>query len=594
MLLKLVVAPAIVVLWVCGAAVAQEAGSARRESAVLRGTVVNALTHQPLGRALVLSGDSRFATMTDERGRFEMVFKEKKAAPEATPRFFPQNPQNLGSPPAVLDVAGDAVALAQSQTPTLDRPEYLLARKNGFLFESEGMSGVAIARDQEEVTISLMPEAHVVGHVTLVGGEGAEGMQVKLFKRQVQAGRSRWIGAGQVEARSDGEFRFADVEPGSYKLFSEELLDRDPVTSDPRGQLYGYPPLYYPAAADFASGAVIQLAAGETFQAVLSSERRKYYPVRIGLTNAVTGFMPEITVSRAGHEGPGYSLGYNFRDGTIMGSLPDGNYTVKVLSRAQSVLAGMANVAVHGGPLTGAMIALVSGSSIDVRVNEEFSHSQGNGQGEAAQAVQNAVSQKQHRANYVQVTLVPVEEFDVRAEYSAQQPNDPEKEGLVIESVPPGRYRVHAQTPLGYVASVRCGDTDLQHSNLEIGLGAKAAPIEVTLRDDGAEVDGSVVELAKRNQGATGSGFPSVQAGVVYLVPMLEGGDMTFAWVQPNGDFQFPQVPPGSYRVLAFDRQQTNLEYMNDEAMARYDAQVITLVPGQREHLRVSLAGRSE
>ena len=89
--------------------------------------------------------------------------------------------------------------------------------------------------------------------------------------------------AGSAEVKSDGEFRFADLEAGNYKLFSAELNDRDPVTSDPReGQCLGYPPDYYPGATDFAGGAVIHLAAGETFQATLTPEKRRYYPVHIG------------------------------------------------------------------------------------------------------------------------------------------------------------------------------------------------------------------------------------------------------------------------------------------------------------------------
>jgi hypothetical protein len=48
------------------------------EKTVLRGTVVNVITHEPIGRAVVKSQDGRYARMTNERGRFEMVFKEKK------------------------------------------------------------------------------------------------------------------------------------------------------------------------------------------------------------------------------------------------------------------------------------------------------------------------------------------------------------------------------------------------------------------------------------------------------------------------------------------------------------------------------------
>src|SRR5215813_7571280 len=40
----------------------------------LRGTVINSVTHEPVPHALVLSTDSRFATMADDRGHFEFPF----------------------------------------------------------------------------------------------------------------------------------------------------------------------------------------------------------------------------------------------------------------------------------------------------------------------------------------------------------------------------------------------------------------------------------------------------------------------------------------------------------------------------------------
>jgi len=65
---------------------------------------------------------------------------------------------------------------------------------------------------------------------------------VELYRRQVREGREHWDPAGMAMSRSDGEFRFAELSPGSYKLLTHELLDRDPLTFNPRGQLFGYPP----------------------------------------------------------------------------------------------------------------------------------------------------------------------------------------------------------------------------------------------------------------------------------------------------------------------------------------------------------------
>jgi len=48
--------------------------------------------------------------------------------------------------------------------------------------------------------------------------------------------------------------------------------------------------------------------------------------------------------------------------------------------------------------------------------------------------------------------------------------------------------------------------------------------------------------------------------------------------------------------VLAFDRQQPDLEYASEEALSKYEAkaQVIRVVAGQKEHLQLPLITQGE
>lgn len=554
------------------------AGASQAE--VLRGTVVNGLTREPIGRALVVSPDNRFATMTDDRGRFEFRI----------PSVDSGHADQASGTPGVI-----GAGTGQPQPVTSNRPNFLTARKNGFLFDNNGMQGVSITPEQSDVTIALVPEARIVGHVILAGSEEASGMRVQLYRRQVREGRAHWDPTGNAEVRSDGEFRFADLSAGSYKVFTEESLDRDPVTSNRRAQVFGYPPVYYPAAADFVGAAVIQLAAGETFQATLSPVKREYYPVKIGITNAAVGVQPEVEVWRQGHEGPGYSLGYDFRDGTIGGSLPNGNYTVQVVSRGTNSSMGIANISVNAGPLSGAMMTLVPSVAIILRVTEQFQHPAPKMTSAFSNDSQSFTA-NERRPNYLQATLVPVEEFGLKPTYSLRPPTGPEDESLVFENVPPGRYRVRVESGVGYAAAIDCGGTDLQRMPLDVGFGASPPPIEVTVRDDGADVQGSVAGLpTSGNRDA--AVYPSSQMlGAVYFVATTDGGQMKQAWFQADGKFQVQQLPPGTYRVLAFEKQQPELEFANEELMSRYNskAQVISVVPGQSENLRLSVITGNE
>lgn len=562
---------------------AQSSSAAVEQPDRLRGTVVNRLTQEPIGRALVFSPDNRFAAMTDDRGRFEFTF-----APV-------ERQQTGGSSGGSNFQAQPTFPTAQMLPPGTDRPGQLMARKNGFL-PLPGHETVLVRPEQQELTISMVPEARVIGHVILPGADGSDSMQVELYRRQVREGREHWESAGTAMSRADGEFRFADLSAGSYKLFTHELLDRDPLTFNPRGPLFGYPPIYYPAAADFATSAVIRLSPGETFQASLSPTKREYYPVKLGIANGGPGLQEQIQVWPQGNEGPGYSLGYDFRDGSIQGMLPNGTYTLEVSTYGPNAMSGGSNITVAGAALTGPVVTLVPASSIAVSVREQFQRTPAASTVTVGDASGQMFTASARRPNYLQVTLMP-EGFGQKQDVSLRPPLGPEDDSLVLENVAPGRYHVRVDTSIGFVSSTTSGETDLQRHLLVVGPGAAPPQIEVTVRDDGAEVQGTIEGI--KNDEDRGAEFftPGQAQANVYFVPMSgSGGQLKEAWVSVGGKFQAEQLPPGTYRVLAFDRQQQDLEYASDEAMRQFDskAQVISVVPGQKVQLRLSLITASE
>jgi hypothetical protein len=563
---------------------AQGNGGMVQSADVLRGTVVNSVTHEVVGRALVFSPDNRFATMTDERGHFEFTFArtEGEHASSFTSAFSGRS-----------DVLSTGIPQAP-QTGT-DRPGQLIARKTGFLARSRRQA-IQLSTEQHELTISLVPEGRIIGHVILPGADGTDRVQVDLYRQQVREGRERWEQAGNTMSRADGEFRFAELPAGSYKLFTNELPDRDPVTSNPRGQLFGYPPVYYPGASDFATAAVIRLSAGETFQASLSPVRREYYPVKVGIANNGSGQQPQIEVWPQGNEGPGYSLGYNFRDGTIQGSLPNGTYTVHVATYGANALSGTSNITVAGAAVSQQVVTLSPSISIVVSVREEFQHAQGPSTMTVTNQFGRTFTASGRRPNYLQVTLVPAEESGTRPEISLPPPAGPEDESLVLENVTPGRYRVRVDTAVGFVSSIESGGTDLQRQPLVVGAGAAPPPIEVTVRDDGAEVEGTIEGASGSETANTRVASPGQFQRMVYFLPTDSSGQWKQAFVFPDGKFQVSQLALGTYRVLAFDRPQQDLGYASEEVMRQYDskAQVISVVPGQKVQLRLALIPSGE
>jgi hypothetical protein len=557
--------------------------SDRQPAETLHGTVLNRLTQEPVGRALVYSPDNRFATMTDDRGNFQFEFH----------RVEPKTPAGTAA-------AGGPGVLAYtfgSVTQSVDRPYQLGARKNGYLFDPNDNNMVSVDPQQNEVTLFVVPEARIVGRVLLPEAENPAGMLVHLYQRQVRDGEAHWEEhGGPGQARSNGEFRFANLPAGSYKIFTEEFLDRDPVTSDPRGQLFGYPPVFYPGAADFASAAVIRLEAGETFQASVSPAKREYYAVKLGIANVNPGIQPEVRVWRQGHEGPGYSLGYDFREGKISGLLPNGVYAVELTSRGPDTLIGTANITVGGGPASG-VVTLLPSASVSIVVNEEFQQARPGYIGSISDESGHSFTVSSRRPSYLQIRLVPVDEFGVKQPIFPRQPSGPEDASLVFEGVPPGQYKVRAEATFGYVSAIGSGGSDLQRLPLQISSGSAPPPIEVTVRDDGAGVDGTVMAPGARDsQRATGRADTPGSGGIVYFVPTSNGGQPKEAWISADGSFRMQQLPPGDYRVMAFEHKPSEFQYANEEWMSRYDAksQVISLLAAQTQHLRVPLIMGSE
>jgi len=559
-----IAASAVFVSWamLCGSARAQStagSSSSTDSGSSIRGRVLNRKTREPISRALVFSMDQQYAMLTDGEGRFEFKF----------PPLEPEPKEDFTAPP-------DASVLRARQLRMMrnSRPAMFQARKPGFLDSRADLSNGRVMPNQSEVVIYLDPESMIIGHVELPSSEVGMRIRLELYRREIREGLEQWQSTHHFTTWADGEFRFCNLPAGTYKLRTTEELDRDPLTFTPGGQLYGYPPVFFPAATDFASATAIQLAEGMTFQANLSPIRHGYYPVKIPIANGIMAQSMSIQVYPVGHAGPGYSLGYNSREQLIQGMLPDGNYTLEAVSQGQPGSTGFLNFSVGPGSSDGPVLNLIPNTALTVAVKEEFNSGQSVFMEERALPDGRAESVGRRRVN-VQVMLMPIEEFGSGETRMSEPGEGTEEHALVVQNVRPGRYRVRVQAGAGYAASIMSGGTDLLRQPLVVGLGGWGSPIEVTLRDDGAEVDGKVEDESQ---------------DYVYFVP-LSGGPGQFRQTvsAPDGSFGLAQVPPGTYRVLAFDRQQDDLAYTDAEALRKLESkgQVIQVDAGQKEHLRL-------
>ena len=444
----------------------------------IRGIVINSLTREPIARALVSSPGNRLATLTNSEGRFEFILP--------------------GVDPASAGGSGPNASPGRSI-----RSYSLMARKPGFLTDPNSQGSNIRTDTSKDLTLALTPEAVIVGTVTLPTAEAPDSIALQIFRRQVQDGRAHYVPAGSAQSTLDGQFRFSDLPAGTYKLLTNELLDRDPLTADPfasdsRGPLFGYPPVYYQRASDFGSASTIQLAAGQTQNVNLSLVKQPYYRVKVPVVVPVTDGGENgvsVEVYAQGHKGPGFSLGYNNRDRAIEGMLPDGSYTIEASSSGPNHVTGLETLTVKGAPgdgrtIDGPRMTLVPNGSIPVNVREEFTSAARDG---------NAALRKPH--DYLSTALESADDFGMGGDVPLRSPTGFGDGSLAIEGAPPGLYWVRVQSSRGYPASIRSGNLDLLHQPLLVGVGGGASPIEITMRDDTAEITVQLRELHSQRQG---------------------------------------------------------------------------------------------
>jgi hypothetical protein len=542
-----------------GAALAQESGTAPAMVTVtstVHGGVVNKTTKEPIARALVTANGEQFAAMTDDRGQFEITMQQQ----------FPKMASGTMN-------------------------GFFQARKPGFLPVNRPWSirtsvGGTQTEQPSAVTIELVPEGRIVGHVNVPGSEGEVRIECQLYRREMREGRESWQPAMNFTSWSDGEFRFSELQAGTYKLITHEQMDRDSMVPAPGMQMYWYPPIYYSNTTDFSGATPIVVKAGETAQVNLTVERRAYYPVRIPVANPPAIPRMNLLVYPMGRWGPGWSLGYNPREQSIEGILPDGNYTVEADTIGQDASTGVANFSVKGAPMDAGALRLLPDTNVKVVVHEEFQTESGAGR---------VVMQPGGEQQVIRATVM-LQSLDSATEqgYQAMPVKEPDGQALMMANVRPGKYRVTVSPFMGYAAVVESGGVDLVKQPLVVGMGGSVPPIEVTLRDDGGEVSGTVeAEPVAEAKGLTNG--QDAGALVVELIPIGGGRNVSGMGVT-NGTFTMSNVPPGDYLVVVTEGSRTPDLIGDDEGMKVLEekGQKVHVEVGGKVNVRVRVFRESE
>lgn len=511
---------------------------------------MNSVTHEPIARALVsISGESPDAQLTDNEGRFDF--------------------QN---------------ALAGRCT--------LQARRPGFFGTASGRDlymNIAVGPNSRDHVLALEPAGSITGQITTPASDTGNTIRVQLLRRNIQEGRAHWQPSETKLTNSEGAFRFGNLRPGEYKLYTISSIDPD-VTSSQAPVRWGFPSVSYPEEGESSTTGFLRVAPGQQLNAQLALTREPFYSVTIPVANTdIQGYSIQVSDVR----GPLNDAGifYDQRQQQFRAYLPNGNYAVTIQSPAPSPGYASIAITVRNAPLHIQSLAILPIHPIPVTIHKEFASSNNNGQ----QIVQIENGKQVEISQDVNLMLVSATDEGMMGVGLRHEPEGDDS-SWVLDNVPPGKYWVQTYATQGYVASISAGGTDLTRDPLVIGPGGASAPIQVVLRNDMSTIS---VRVKNAPQSALDAGSPTGASmhpsfentsGYLYLLPQFDTSSVIPQAMPLQQSAITFVIQPGTYRVLALDRP-IDLEYRSTSAIEAYigKVQTITVEPNGTTNLDVDV-----
>ena len=499
----------------------------------VRGTVVNAISGQAVGRALVAL-DRDEAVLTDSNGAFSF---DNVAAGSYSVSVEKPGYQGFGGMFAGVMLRASSGVFRMVRTPPRQ---------------------IQVGPNMPALTFRIQPLGVITGHITLSTSDPADGIRVQAYTRELQNGRARWIVAGMGRTRSDGSFRIANLEPGSYVLATMPSLDRPGGPANDRAPVWGYPSMYYPGVTDVTAAGMITLAAGQQAEADLSLARQQFFAIT-ALVHSPEDTPANFQILDSSGRPAGISAQWNRREGAVHATVPNGNWTLQAHSYGKTMQWGSTSFQVNGAPVSLA-ISIVPVPHIPVTIRRDFTNS-------------TDTPQQASSGPGMNLQLIAADETSL-AFMSGGMTEVNGSGGQQFEATvtQPGRYWVEVQAyPPAYVGSITSGGVDLGSAPITILPGSTPPPIEVTLRNDPGTITGEIVSGSV----PTTSNGPVPTAGErpqvwIYAIPLFStAARLPEGSMEPNGQFSIPNLSPGSYRVVACDTPQ-EIDFHSAEGLAAW------------------------
>ncbi len=383
------------------------------------------------------------------------------------------------------------------------------------------------------IEVKLIPQAVLSGRVVDEDGDPWPYASIGIYHSVWQKGRKRVDGAestGISEVNDRGEFRIAGLAPGRYYVRAEpdegwEKQHHPDVTDQPAIRQQ---PTWYPSSSDIDSAAPITLSAGQQLNG-LDIRLRRGVGSRLRILGKVSGLQnipgpqgdPRMVGRRIFARRASSVTVDEIYSGTIT---PDGSFKIAGVSSgtydiwmtqgyAWSGRLGQATVQVDDRDVENVSIELHPPQTLHVNVSIE---------GDPAKPPRIPV-------NLEAVDSLGIEPYSI-----------PRDDGSIdFSDLGLGRYRVYVQEPFrrrAYLKSLRYGNAESHDGTFT--LASYGVPLELVFSTQGAQLTGTISGQAKTPR--------------VVLIPTTSDAARTATFDQ-NGVFTIEAIPPGSYKLYAFE-----------------------------------------
>lgn len=407
----------------------------------------------------------------------------------------------------------------------------LMATRPGFLIRSRPSPVLVSGSPAHDVKLELTPQSVIYGKVVDDQGDPVMGVDVALLASRVAEGLQRFQRAGGAITNDLGEYRIASLARGKYIVCANQT-----------NQMIGAAPidglvsaaLCYPGPVEAGAASAMEIPAGRELKLDLTLNRVPAVHVR----GAISG-LPE---------GRGVGISLNPRNsimgfgGSVSSQIRGGRFDFRVVPGAYTLMADYFEAGKH---LSARVPVDVGNSDIDnlAATMEPGFAITGNLRVESQ-------SQQAPRNRQFGINLRSSEPGGVASSVKW----DADGASFAFNEVIPGTYRIETfpAAPF-YVKRVTLSGQDILNS--EFTVMQAAGPLEIVIADDGGGIEGDIVNAD--GQPASGQ------------VIALRNGKATFAPVNPGGHFKLLNVPPGDYKVYAWD-DAFQVAYADADWMRRY------------------------